>query len=164
VFAVENMFPMQARGRQVVAYSPHWNPLELEAPNVTLDLSHAALSGSDVLDLDRQLGDRLRHVHLADGLGVTNRDEHLVPGRGNQPCAEMLGRLASRGFDGQIVLEVNTRRAASREERMDDLAEALAFTRLYLAHPGLPAGPQPSREITSGGGDGGPKTGGDDGR
>jgi hypothetical protein len=31
------------------------------------------------------------------------------------------------------VLEVNTRKAGSRAERENDLAEALAFTRLHLA-------------------------------
>jgi sugar phosphate isomerase/epimerase len=79
------------------------------------------------------LGDRLRHVHLADGVGITNKDEHLVPGRGNQPCGPMLETLAESGFRGHVVLEVNTRRAASRAERMEDLAEALAFARLHLA-------------------------------
>lgn len=161
VFAVENMFPMQARGRQVVAYSPHWSPLELDAPHVTLDLSHSALSGSDALDMAERLGDRLRHIHLADGIGVTNRDEHLVPGRGNQPCAELLGRLSARGFPGHIVMEVNTRRAADREERLADLAEALAFTRLHLSRPapGVPARvPRPSPPEISAEGDVGPRT------
>ena len=32
-------------------------------------------------------------------------------------------------------VEINTRRATSRTERETDLAEALAFTRLYLAAP-----------------------------
>jgi hypothetical protein len=43
--------------------------------------------------------------------------------------------LASRGFDGAVVVEINTRRAESRAEREADLAEALAFSRLYLAAP-----------------------------
>jgi sugar phosphate isomerase/epimerase len=57
----------------------------------------------------------------------------MVPGRGTQPCAELLERLAGRGFDGHVVIEVNTRRAMSAAEREADLAEALAFTRLHLA-------------------------------
>jgi sugar phosphate isomerase/epimerase len=56
-----------------------------------------------------------------------------VPGRGDQPCAEVLERLALNGFDGHVVIEVNTRRAMSGAEREADLAEALAFTRLHLA-------------------------------
>ena len=80
----------------------------------------------------RELGPRLRHVHLADGTGSA-KDEHLVPGQGNQPCAELLELLAYRGFDGSVVLEINTRKAASRAERQADLAESLAFTRLHFA-------------------------------
>jgi hypothetical protein len=74
-------------------------------------------------------------VHMADGTGVTNRDEHLVPGRGAQPCARLLEGLAADGYPGTVVLEVNTRRAISREARMADLAEALEFTRRHLGKP-----------------------------
>jgi sugar phosphate isomerase/epimerase len=133
VFAVENMFPLRARGTEVIPYAPHWNPVDQDYPHVTLDLSHTAVSGSDALDMAHKLGSRLAHVHLADGTGTTNRDEHLVPGRGNQPCAELLDLLAATNYPGLIVLEVGTRRALSRDERRTDLAEALAFTRLYLA-------------------------------
>lgn len=133
VFAVENMFPVRARGTEVGMYSPDWNPVDQDFPYVTLDLSHTAVSGSDPLSMAADLGDRLRHIHLADGVGIANRDEHLVPGRGAQPCGPMLEQLAEGGYQGHIVLEVNTRRAANREERIEDLAEALAFTRLHLA-------------------------------
>ncbi|SDI49171.1 Sugar phosphate isomerase/epimerase [Sinosporangium album] len=133
VFAVENMFPLRARGNEVVPYSPDWNPVDYDFPHVTLDLSHTAVSGSDAMEMAGKLGDRLAHLHLADGNGVTNKDEHLVPGRGSQPCAQMLSRLADTGYGGLIVLEVNTRKAAGRTERIDDLAEALAFARLYFS-------------------------------
>lgn len=133
LFAVENMFPLKARGAEAGMYLPDWNPVDQDYPHVTLDLSHTAVSGSDAVDMAGSLGDRLRHIHLADGVGITNKDEHLVPGRGNQPCGAMLENLAEGGFKGHIVLEVNTRRATSRIERMEDLAEALAFARLHLA-------------------------------
>ena len=90
----------------------------------------------------RDLGDRLTHVHMADGSGSA-KDEHLVPGRGNQPCAELLELLAERGFAGHVVVEINTRRADDRDAREADLAEALAFTRLHLAtrrEPGFVVG------------------------
>lgn len=133
VFAVENMFPVRARTAEVGMYSPHWNPVDLPYPSVTIDLSHAAVSGSDPLAMADSLGDRLAHIHLADGIGIVNRDEHLVPGRGNQPCAEMLERLAAQRYAGQVVIEINTRRATDREQRESDLAESLAFARLHLA-------------------------------
>jgi sugar phosphate isomerase/epimerase len=74
---------------------------------------------------------------MADGTGLP-RDEHLVPGRGTQPCAPLLGKLTADGYRGAVVLEVNTRRAATREARLADLAEALEFTRRHLAPAGTP--------------------------
>jgi sugar phosphate isomerase/epimerase len=133
IFAVENMYPLRARGTEVVPYAPHWNPVDQDYQHVTLDLSHTAVSGSDALDMAGKLGSRLAHVHLADGSGATNRDEHLVPGRGGQPCAPLLEQLAATRYPGVVVLEVSTRRALSRDDRRNDLAEALAFTRLHLA-------------------------------
>jgi sugar phosphate isomerase/epimerase len=135
-FAVENMYPVRMRGKEVSPYLPDWNPLDRDYEDITLDLSHTAMSGSDAMDMAKQLGGRLRHVHLADGLGGQNLDEHLIPGRGNQPCGEVLEHLAIEGFDGQIVVEVSTRKAATRHERELELAEALAFTRLHFAGPG----------------------------
>ncbi|QFG23752.1 sugar phosphate isomerase/epimerase [Actinomadura sp. WMMB 499] len=145
LFAVENMFPLKARGAEAGMYLPDWDPVDQDYPFVTLDLSHTAVSGSDAIDMAGRLGDRLRHIHLADGVGITNKDEHLVPGRGTQPCGPMLETLAETGFGGHIVLEVNTRRASNRAERVEDLAEALAFARLHLAAADR------TWEVTSGG-------------
>ncbi len=99
VFAVENMYPWKAVGREAEAYAPTWDPSDEDYANVTLDLSHTAVSGSDAAAMARGLGDRLAHLHLTDGSG-SNRDEHLVPGRGSQPCAEVLELLARRQFSG----------------------------------------------------------------
>jgi sugar phosphate isomerase/epimerase len=134
VFAVENMFPWRAREREIEAYAPDWDPVDEDYSHLTLDVSHAATSRTDALAMAQDMGNRLAHVHLADGSG-SNRDEHLVPGRGSQPCVELLEYLAGTGFEQTVVIEVNTRRAGGREEREADLAEALAFTRLNLAAP-----------------------------
>ena len=146
IFAVENMYPLRAGGAEVAAYAPHWNPVLMDTPHVTLDLSHTAASGSDALAMAAELDGRLAHVHMADGTGVANRDEHLVPGRGAQPCAPLLEKLAADRYSGVVVLEVNTRRADSREARLADLTESLEFTRTYLGQtgsgrrPALPGG------------------------
>ena len=134
-FAVENMFPLRVRGREVSAYQPSWD-VAYDEPyrDYTLDISHAAVSQSDSVAMLDAMGDRLSHLHIADGTGVP-RDEHLIPGRGAQPCAEVLERLAGRGFSGHVIVEVNTRRALDRAEREADLAEALAFCRLHLVTP-----------------------------
>jgi sugar phosphate isomerase/epimerase len=136
-FAVENLYPLRATGlrartAEVTAYAPHWNPVEIDCPYATLDLSHTAVSGSDAMLMADELGSRLAHVHMADGTAPGLPDEHLIPGRGTQPCAELLANLGSRGYDGMVVLEVNTRRAQTSEERRADLAEALDFTRQHL--------------------------------
>jgi sugar phosphate isomerase/epimerase len=129
--SVENMFPWRARQREYQAYLPHWDPVPQPYDNVTLDLSHTATAGSDAMEMAHALGPRLAHVHLADGLGSL-KDEHLVPGRGAQPCAEFLEMLAAQGFSGSVVVEVGTRRL-TEEQRDLDLAESLAFARLHLA-------------------------------
>jgi sugar phosphate isomerase/epimerase len=133
-FAAENMYPLRAGGAEVAPYAPHWNPEFLDCPHVTLDLSHTAVSGSDALDMAAGLGGRLAHVHMADGTGIP-KDEHLVPGRGTQPCARLLTKLAADRYAGMVVLEVNTRRAPTRADRLADLAEALEFTRRHLGEP-----------------------------
>ncbi|MCQ4080969.1 sugar phosphate isomerase/epimerase [Streptomyces sp. RB6PN25] len=131
-FAVENMYPWRYRDREMLAYAPDWDPTKEDFRDFTIDLSHTATARNDALHMVDRMGSRLAHVHLADGTG-SGKDEHLVPGRGAQPCAELLERLAVSGFTGTVVVEVNTRRAMSAAEREADLAEALAFTRLHLA-------------------------------
>ena len=132
-FAAENLYPLRGGGAEVTAYAPHWNPVELDVAHATLDVSHAAVSGSDVLEMAGQLGPRLAHVHLGDGTKAGLPDEHLVPGRGTQPCAELLGKLRADDYRGVVVLEVNTHRAADAAQRTADLAESLAFAREHLA-------------------------------
>ncbi|WP_300084006.1 sugar phosphate isomerase/epimerase family protein [Propioniciclava sp.] len=132
IFAVENMFPWRGpKGSEVRAYSPGWDPTDRDYEHLTLDLSHASTSHQRSLDLLQAWGDRLAHVHLTDGDGSI-KDEHLIPGRGDQDAALVLQRLAERGFGGHIVLEVNTRSIGSRQLREETLAGVLAWTRAHL--------------------------------
>ena len=41
--AVENMFPLRARGREVTPYAPDWDPTTEDFPHFTLDLSHTSV-------------------------------------------------------------------------------------------------------------------------
>ena len=138
LFSVENMYPWRTPGGELKAYLPGWDPSELDYDDLTLDFSHASTSNLQSLDLARAWGSRLRHVHLTDGTG-SMKDEHLVPGRGDQQADQVLQYLAEQDFSGHIVLEVNLRRSASRAQRELDLAESLAFTRLHLAAPIYPS-------------------------
>lgn len=131
-FAVENMYPWRATSkREMEVYLPGWDVSLFGFHNLTLDVSHAATSSIDSLDLAKRMGDRLRHLHMTDGTGSA-KDEHLVPGRGNQPCVELLEHLAQVGFDGSIVLEINTRKAGTRQVREADLMESLDFCREHF--------------------------------
>jgi sugar phosphate isomerase/epimerase len=129
---VENMFPVAVGGGRIIVntYRPHWNPLPSKYRYYTLDLSHTATSGSDALQMAERMGDGLVHVHLTDGLGST-KDEHLVPGRGSQPCAELLERLVRNDFGGAVCVEISTR-GKSRAHRDADIAQSLTFARLAL--------------------------------
>ena len=130
-FAVENMYPWRAGRGQVAAYLPSWDVRDDDYRHTTLDLSHTAVARVDGLEMARDLVERLGHLHLADGTGSA-RDEHLVPGRGTQPVAEVLGYLTGAGFAGDVIVEVSTR-GRDRVARELDLAESLAFARRHLA-------------------------------
>lgn len=131
MIAVENMYPWRGRKREMQAYLPGWDPTEHDYDKVTLDLSHAAVARQDGLELVKTFGDRLAHLHLTDGTD-SMMDEHLVPGRGTQPCAEVLTALSRQQFGGDVVIEIGTRSARSAAERVADLAASLTFARTYL--------------------------------
>ena len=138
LFCVENMYPWRTPGGELKAYVPGWDPTDLDYADLTLDFSHASTAGQQSMDLLRSWGSRLRHVHLTDGTGSV-KDEHLVPGRGDQQAGRVLQYLAERNFTGHVVLEVNSRKSGTRAQREADLAESLAFARLHLAAPIQPS-------------------------
>ena len=138
---VENMFTWRPRDahstRDFQAYTPTWDPVGQGYRSVTLDISHAATSGSDALAMARALGPTLRHLHLTDGVPGF-RDDHLLPGQGDQDCAGVLTHLAGTGFEGrggQVVVEVKTG-SMTAVERREALASALAFAREHLEGQG----------------------------
>jgi sugar phosphate isomerase/epimerase len=135
VLAVENMFPLRLGPVGLDPYRPGHDPSSVDVDAATLDFSHAAVAGRDALDLALALGPRLRHVHLTDGL-VSARpgglhDQHLVPGHGTQPVAEVLTHLARSGWSGTVAAEVHTR--GDEEARVASLTETVAFARRHLA-------------------------------
>jgi len=151
VVAVENMFPMRADrffgrkegsaarlrkrggpGAAVSAFAPSYDPTDSGHAHYTLDLSHTATAGTDAVDMMDRMGDGLAHLHLADGRGASI-DEHLIPGHGDQPCAQVCAELVRRGFRGQAVIEINTQNARTLPERASMLGQALAFARRHLA-------------------------------
>lgn len=130
---VENMFPVKLAGRLVNTYRPHWDPVPAGHQHFTLDLSHTATSQSEAMVELERMGSGLAHLHLADGSGST-KDEHLVPGRGTQPCGQVLETLAAQDFGGAVIVEISTRTVAP-DQRWVDLDESLQFARRHLAAP-----------------------------
>ena len=130
-FAVENMYPWRAGPSSLGAYSPDWDIRNQDYRHATVDLSHTAVSRTDPREMVADLADRVAHIHLADGTDSA-RDEHLIPGRGDQPVAEVLQALGRSGFGGSVIAEVSTRGAADREERVADLRETRAFAHQHL--------------------------------
>ena len=131
-FCVENMYPWRTPGGELKAYVPGWDPTELSYEHLTLDFSHASTSQQQSIDLAKSWGSRLRHIHLTDGTG-SRKDEHLMPGYGDQRAGETLTWAVENGFSGHVVLEVNSRKSGSRSQREAELTEALEFSREHLA-------------------------------
>jgi sugar phosphate isomerase/epimerase len=153
--AVENMFPFRADrffgagqtsiermrkrggrpGPGISAFAPSYDPLDGEHAHYTLDLSHTATAGTDAIEMAQRMGvdgpHGLVHLHLADGSGAS-ADEHLVPGRGTQPTAEVCQMLANSDFSGHVILEVTTSGARTANEREALLAESLQYARAHL--------------------------------
>ncbi|MEU0544080.1 sugar phosphate isomerase/epimerase [Nocardia sp. NPDC005978] len=161
--AVENMFPMRAdtlfRGSSIrrlerrggpgpsfTTFSPSYDPTDTGYRHYTLDSSHTATAGVDPLELARRMGAGLTHLHLADGRGAAT-DEHLIPGEGTQPVAELCAMLTAGGFDGQAVIEVNTQMARTTMDRAAMLNRALTFARKHLN--GVTPTPAPEPEPTA---------------
>ena len=130
-FTVENMYPWRAGRGSVPAYAPDWDVRKQDYASVTLDFSHTAVSRTDPMDMIRDLGSRLKHIHLADGTDSAT-DEHFVPGRGTQPLDQSLRELRNSGFAGTVITEITTRSAQTREERIADIRESLEFAKQRL--------------------------------
>lgn len=143
--AVENMFPWTVRGKSMKAYAPSPDPLDMDVDAMTLDFSHASLSGLDSLEIAKRMGSRLRHIHLCDGATSAADgavlDEHLLPGEGTQPVAKTLQHLAAQGWDGNVVAEVSLRKEKDEHVRIDKLIQTVAFAREHLSQEHATRGP-----------------------
>lgn len=71
---------------------------------LTFDVCHMGVSGRDVLAaLDKVPQGLLFNVHYSDAKGY---QEHLTPGAGSLPLADFLARLAQRGYQRYLTLEL----------------------------------------------------------
>jgi len=106
VVSMENMFPLRMRGVK----GPALRETSLHGySHVTLDTSHAAVSGADIRETAAAMGARLAHVHLSDNSGK-GWDSHLPVEEGILPLADLLTDLDGSGFSGAVSLELDLRR------------------------------------------------------
>ena len=135
-FAVENMYPWRASSKRgMEMYLPGWDPSDEPYANTTVDLSHAS-------DRRRRPDRDGRPARLAAAAHPPHRRQRLGQGRapGAGPRAPSAPRSScttspATGFRGEIVLEINTRKAADRAEREKDLRESLEFAREHFFAP-----------------------------
>ena len=102
--------------------------VEREGTSICLDVGHLAYEGGDALDFLARHTDRVREVHLHDFVSVSEGDrvqtrDHLPLGQGQMETVPFLRKLEEIGFEGAVILEVNSK---------PDLEESLERVRAFL--------------------------------
>ena len=121
---------------------------EISSPNVgiCLDVGHAFLAAPywpnpDYLAAVRQAAPWIKHLHFHDNFGRLDdraesmherlvfgeADNHMPPGWGAIPLAQVLSILSDANYGGYVLVEVDSRYT-------DLLPEALAATRAMISH------------------------------
>ena len=131
--AVENMFPVNVNGRALRFFSGTM-PAELGRwPCLTLDTSHLAAAGGDLMAAWEELADRVVHLHVSNNDG-RGRDTHGLLDRGVLPVPEFLEEVGAGRFGGAVTLELDVRTwADDRPALLEVLRENLDIARLHLA-------------------------------
>jgi sugar phosphate isomerase/epimerase len=128
--AVENMPARRFLGLKLDRF--RWNtPDELARfRHVTLDATHLATWGTDLLAAYARLRDQLVHVHLSNFDGR----EHRLPDAGDLPLDVLLQQLAAGGFVGTVTVECDpsAMEAASPARASVAAQQALDFCRSNL--------------------------------
>lgn len=117
VVAVENMFPVWVRGRGITFHRSLGIEDMKKFPAVTLDTSHLAVTGIDIIKAFDELADRIVHIHLSNNLG-TGRDTHSLLTEGVLPVGAMLQHLRKIGYSGSITLELDIREWVSKPAQL----------------------------------------------
>ncbi len=90
---------------------------------VALDPSHATYAGENVANIARELGDRVKHVHLRDAVG---KNIMVVPGDGTVDFTELAHVLREIEYSRATVIELEY--ADARAPQVSpDLARAKTF-------------------------------------
>lgn len=100
------------------------------AIGTVLDVSHVVSVGEVPGDVITVFGDRIRHVHLRDAdAGWIHRSI----GKGIVDFSAVIDALAAVGFDGALVLELETRDVTDEERPAETARAAATIARLLIA-------------------------------
>jgi sugar phosphate isomerase/epimerase len=101
--------------------------IERRGAKICLDVGHLAVSGGDPIEFLEEYWHMIGEIHMHDvvlgGAGRRAGRDHLALGRGCVDYAGLLDRLEERGYDGVVILEVNTE---------NDLLDSLKQVRPWL--------------------------------
>ena len=111
--SIENLHRSEALFRM----PEEFEPFVRKRLGVTLDTVHAFASGINPLDFITRFGRKITEVHLTDGV-ESDSYAHYPLGRGMVDCIAVLRKLQEIGYDGSIILEVNSK---------DDLIQSKKF-------------------------------------
>ena len=112
------------RSKQMVSY------LQSDNIGVLLDSTHWHVSGYDIDDYVRFLGDRLWHVHLRDAVGkdspAGNYKLEITPGKGEVNFGLVGKTLDKYGYNGTVTLETEYKNYKDPAEVDHENAQAIA--------------------------------------
>ncbi len=129
--AIENMPRQSFIGSWTINLFDLNQPADLgRLPAMTLDTTHLATWGVDLLETYNALADRVTHVHLSNYNGL----EHRLLDDGRLPLGPFLDTLRRRRYPGAIVVELHPTSLGAENERLvvERLARARAFCREYF--------------------------------
>jgi len=111
--SIENLHRNEALFRK----PEEFHPFVRRGIGITLDTVHAFVSGVDPLDFITSFGRKIAEVHLTDGI-ESDFYTHYPLGTGMVDCIAVLQKLQEVGYEGRIILEVNSK---------DDLIQSKKF-------------------------------------
>lgn len=138
IFAVENM-PLTWVRRWPFGPLNFWRMNTLKAwskfPHLTLDTTHVATRGWDLLEVYASLRGQIAHVHLSNArrLGRRRVQEHRRLEDGFLPLGDFLARLAADGYAGVVAVEQGPEALDAQDEAQvrRHLREQVAFCRAH---------------------------------
>lgn len=99
--------PLPAAYSQIINTSEELNTMlhALSSPAIAgmIDTACAHISGENIADYSRNLGDRLQHIHMVD---TDRTGAHLAWGDGNLSITEYLKDIELAGYTGMLSLEI----------------------------------------------------------